>query len=128
MKMLTEFNYIGKNFDDIITDKKLSRKQLSYELDIPYSSLLDFLNDRSGRKYIDILEKLSSKFNVREIDIILGEYTYELIKENTSEYNTNLIDLNDLEPEYRKQVEKIIKLNDEHQRKISIIKNKYNNQ
>lgn len=121
--MIVKINEIGKKLEERMKEMGINAHILSIRTGIAESSLSDIFRGIAFRKCFNHIEKIADVLNITSLTIV---FKRNLSKEEYTKLNENpdFLNLNNLLPEYRKQVFKIVENSNKQKQQMENIKNK----
>lgn len=117
--MIVKVDEIGKMLAKRMKEMSLNARIISERTGIPQSTLSEFFRGISFKKCFNTLEKLADVLNLPSLTIVFKSHLTD--EENNKLYNQpDMLDLNTLLPEHRKQVLKIVEKSNKQKREIEI--------
>jgi len=121
--MIVKIDEIGKKMEERMKEMGINAHIFSIRTGIAESSLSDFFRGIAYKRCFNHIEKMADVLGITSLTII---FKRNLNKEEYDKLNENpdYININNLLPEYRKQIFKIIENNNKQKQKMEKIKNK----
>lgn len=117
--MIVKVDEIGKMLAKRMKEMSLNARIVSERTGIPQSTLSEFFRGISFKKCFTTLEKIADVLNLPSLTIVFKSHLTD--EENNKLYNQpDMLDLNTLLPEHRKQILKIVEKSNRQKREIEI--------